>query len=131
MTWERRLNRVVNDWATRKMSWRDNCAIFACDCALAVSGHDPIADIRDSIKSARGFAAVLRTGDGSLLSVVNKRMGDPVNTRLARRGDMVGVMSCGLALGVCMGSVALFLDDDGLIALPMSAVRYAWAVDRG
>lgn len=131
MIWERRLRAVVNRWRSIAISWDRNCGMFAADCVEAVSGVDPIKDIRDKIISARGFADVLKDGGGSLAAVVANRVGPPIAPRMARRGDIVGIDRRGLALGVCVGSLALFLDDVGLAALPMSEVTHAWSVRRG
>jgi len=124
----RALLAVIGEWQTRPLSWANNCAVFAADCVKAQSGFDPLHDVRHLLTSARGFAQVLREGDGSLASVVTQRLGNRTVPRRARRGDIVGVDRHGLHLGVCMGSTALFLGDDGLIPLPMRAVSCAWGV---
>lgn len=131
MTWERRLQAVIERWRTVEMSWSRNCAMFAADCVEAVSGVDPIADLRGQIVSAKGCAEALRAGDGSFASVVSARLGQSINPLLARRGDIVGLQSPGLVLGVCVGSRCLFLDDVGLVSRSLGDVTIAWRVARG
>lgn len=122
---------VIERWRRLSLSWDRNCAMFAADCVLAQTGRDPIGDVREKMTGARGLADVLREGDGSLQSVVTRRLGPQVGPRLARRGDIVGLDRCGMHLGVCVGSTALFLDADGLKSVPMREVACAWAVPRG
>lgn len=105
--------------------------MFAADIWQAWTGEDPIADLRARMTGARGFAEILREGDGSMASVVTRRIGGAVPPRLARRGDIVGIDRGGLHLGACMGSMAVFVGDGCFDVHPMRDMSRAWAVPRG
>lgn len=122
---------TIERWRRLSLSWDRNCAMFAADCVLAQTGRDPIGDVRHKMTGARGLADVLREGDGSLQSVVTRRLGPQVSPRLAKRGDIVGLDRRGMHLGVCVGSTALMLDDIGLKPVPMREIACVWAVRRG
>lgn len=131
--WPARLNAAVASWRDRQFGWSDNCALFAGDCVLAQTGIDPLGGIRAAMHSARGWAAILRANGGSLGQVVSNRLGDSQPAQRACRGDIVGMvsgtgMARGLALGVCFGERAIFLDDVGCLAVPMRQIERVWAV---
>lgn len=122
---------VIERWSTAQIGWNANCAMFAGDIWQAWTGQDPIADIRERMTGARGFAEVLREGDGTLASVVTRRIGRPVSPRLSRRGDIVGLNRNGLHLGACMGSTAVFVGDGHFDVYPMRDICMTWMVPRG
>lgn len=131
--WPARLEQAIAAWRDRPISWGDNCALFAGDCVLAQTGVDPLGGIRATMRTAQGWAAILRANGGSLAGVVNGRLGPPLGRLHARRGDVVGVTSGrglggGLALGVCAGDKALFLDRAGLQALALRDADLCWRV---
>lgn len=126
--WEGRLGAMIAIWRVRNLAWDRNCALFAADCVVAVTGADPIADIRHKLASARAFAGALRAADGTLAGAVSARLGPAAAAGQARRGDIVGRDYRGLALGVCCGSASLFLGDVGLVAFPARDVTHCWRV---
>lgn len=122
---------VIEKWSTVQIGWRANCAMFAGDIWQAWTGVDPIADIREKMTGARGFAEILLEGDGSLASVVLRRIGEAASPRLARRGDIVAINRKGMHLGACMGSTAVFVGDGRFDVHPMRDACMTWVVPRG
>lgn len=108
---------------------RHDCALFGADCALALTGTDPAPDFRGKYKTKAGSIRALRTiGNGDLESTFDARF--PARAlAFARRGDLV---FNGEAIGVCIGSAAVFVGEQngapGLVSFPMAAMKKAWAI---
>ncbi len=122
-----RLTRVIRDWRKVEYSWANNCAIFAGDCVLAVTGVDPVADLRGKITGVRDWAYWLRQ-EGGLEAAATRRLGDPIDPSQAIMGD---ILMCDGALGVHIGQGGAFLRDVGLGLVPVSDCQRAWGVGRG
>lgn len=125
--WEMRLTRVIRDWRKVEYSWENNCVIFAGDCVLAVTGADPVADLRGKITGVRDWAYWLRR-EGGLADAATRRLGDPIAPDDAIMGD---ILMCDGALGVHIGQGGAFLKDIGLGLVPVSGCDLAWGVGRG
>ncbi len=131
--WEARLAATVRAAAARPFSWAThNCAFFAADCVLAVTGIDPAADFRSRFKSRReAFNALRETfGTADLAIAVTERVGPEIPPGQARRGDLAGFATRqGLAVGVisAAGRISL-VDSSGLSHLPLTAAKHIWRV---
>ena len=129
--WETRLAAYLEPlMAGARFEWGQlDCALFAADAVLAMSGHDIAAPFRGKYSTAAGSARALkRYGAGDLKSTFDTLL-PPRPVGYARRGDVV--MSDG-AVGVCMGAFALFIgieaDADGIYRCPRAEWTYAWGV---
>jgi hypothetical protein len=126
--WEVRLADAVESVRNTPFQWgRHDCATWAADVRLALTGQDAAAAWRGRYKSGRGALRVMRRmGFRTLEAGVTGILGAPLPTPLlAQRGDVV---LYGDALGVCIGATGLFLGPDGLVELPIAACRLAWRV---
>lgn len=128
--WETALNRFLADRSTVPFAYgRNDCALFASDAVLAMTGKDPAQDFRGKYRSMTGSIRVLRSiGNGDLESTFSARFKEkPVS--FAKRGDLVWD---GEAVGVCFGDRAVFVGEnaqrEGLFLVPMTAMKKAWAV---
>lgn len=128
--WEMRLTKVVNDWMRKEFSWENHCGLFVGDCVLAVTGHDPVADIRGNIKTARDWVRSLKQ-QGGFLAAMDNRLGSRIEVTKAQMGDVVVRRDRWYSAGVHIGGKAAFLADKGLCFLPASDCALAWAVGRG
>ena len=109
--WESRLAEVLRAASVRAYDARQwNCARFAHACAEAVSGRSLPFRWRGSLEASAD--AVLPR----------------VAPTLAGRGDVVLADVPEPSLGVCAGRTAAFVTAQGLISIPRSRVRAAWAV---
>ena len=130
--WPERLAEVVAAAMGRHFAWGEHdCALFACDCAAAMTGEDPGLSFRGRYKTARGAAgAIMRYGKvRGIEELALRTLGAPIEPAFARRGDVVLVdTDLGPALGVVTAAGAAFPGPDGLTFLPITEALKAWRV---
>jgi len=120
--------------------WGDcDCALFAANCILSITGVDVAVKFRGKYKTARGaYGAIKREcGEADLeaLAVHIAGVYGFENTALAftQRGDIVltdDTDGMGPALGVCVGADFVYVGPDGIGRKPMESARRAWAIAR-
>ena len=130
----------LNDWQTRMEAfvcqrtdapfvWGVNdCAIFASDCVLAMTGQDPAPDgLRKHRTAKQAYRSIER--HGGLPAIATAALGQPIAVLMAGVGDVV-LVSAGKrdALAICNGATALAPAAAGLVAVPMAGARMAWRV---
>ena len=136
--WEAALREAVEVAREKPFAWGANdCALFAADCALVITGTDLAASFRGKYATAAGARrALMRLGKGALVETVTAALGGPIAPALARRGDVVLFRSIppdappgGIeALAVCLGEVAASPGPRGMTYVPMSEWLNAWRV---
>ena len=106
-----------------------DCCTFAAAAVQAITGADPMADLRATYASQLQAARVLK-GQGGLHAAVSARLGPPKPVLLAGRGDVVlfEMADTGSALGICTGTHFAAPGPLGLAMLPMQASQAAWSV---
>ena len=127
--WSSALNATIAAWRGRTFAWgTDDCVHLAGDCVLAVTGLDPLTDLRGTYTSERGaWRALKRAGYATLAEAVDRRVGNACAPGFAHRGDLVlfdGIH--GLALGVCVGPQVVAITSAGLAFEPRSIAVAAW-----
>lgn len=126
--WERALSAEVEAARTRPFEWgRHDCALWAADCVMAMTGNDPAACWRGRYRTALGAARILRrSGCDDIAAMAARVLDAPLPSPvMARRGD---ILSDGEAMGVCIGAAAAFLSPDGLVFKPLAACAVGWRV---
>jgi len=127
--WEERLAATIESARRRRFAWGvHDCGLFVADVCLALTGRDPIADLRGRYRTpASAWRALVREG-GPL--AFGRRFGEPIPPAMARRGDavLIGAGARWPAFGVCVGAFCAGPDSDGLLAAPMRFAFAAWAV---
>jgi hypothetical protein len=130
--WPERLADAVRAARSRPFVWgRHDCALFAFDCVLAMTGEDHLAAFRGRYRSAKGAVRALKRIGGvkTLEELVAGILGAPGQAQTAQRGDLVLLdTEIGPALGVCLGARCAFAGPDGLAYAPTVAAREAWRV---
>ncbi len=136
--WEAVLRETVERSRERSFEWgAHDCALFAADCVLAMTGTDLATAFRGKYTTAAGSRrALIRLGEGSLEATVTAVLGEPIAPALARRGDVVLFRSFppdvppeGIeALAVCLGEVAASPGPKAMTYVPMSEWLKAWRV---
>jgi hypothetical protein len=147
--WPERLAEVVKVATGRPFSWGENdCALFAADCAMAMTGVDPLAHVRGEYSSELGAARVLRRlGCDDVAQLADQVIGARIDVGFAQRGDWLmieeervagnalttadaGRRKTVCALGVCLGAQGAFHGPDGMGHVRTLACRAAWPVGR-
>lgn len=132
--WLSRLSALLIAMKGRAFAWGENdCCTFAADAIEAVTGLNPVPDLRGSYSTRvgamrwladRGYAGLAPALDALCGGV---KLSTPL---MARRGDIVLVQEFGL--GVVDGTGAtvacLAADHDGLVPLPLRSARVGWAI---
>lgn len=125
--WERELEKVIVDAQTKIFLWGfHDCITFAADAVRAMTGVDPIADLRGKWPTALSATRMLRE-IGGIESAVCSRMGERLNApRAAGRGDVILSDAGGVAIVVLGYAVAPM--KFGLMRIEMDHWTTGWRV---
>lgn len=108
------------EWGT----W--DCCIFAADCIVTMTGEDLLGDFREKYDSKYGAALALREiGSGTLARTLQDHLGESILPCKAWRGDLVVHKN---NVGICVGTHAYFVAEEGLILTPMSDVEKVYPI---
>ena len=128
--WPSRLALVVADAERMPFGWGvHDCAIFARNCQVAVTGKDRFGDLFGGYKTALGAARrIKRAGFDDIEGLLSAHLPEvPVN--FAQRGDVAVVdAGHGATLAVMLGETVALPGLDGLARYPRALVRRAWRV---
>jgi len=103
-----------------------DCCMWACDVVLAVTGRDPVADLRGTYSTEEEAVIVMEAG-GGLEAMAEARFGPEIKPLAAAAGD-VGIIDTDLgpALVACGGTSWLAASGFGVVAVDQSQVLRAW-----
>lgn len=128
--WRGRLAAHLAASAGRPFAWgRHDCAIFAADCILAMTGEDPAAPFRGRYRSFKGGLKCLRkAGFADHVALATARL-EAVHPAYARAGDLAMIATPdGAALGIVQGHRIYVLRPEGLATVDLMQADRAWAV---
>lgn len=125
--WEAELARQIERARDVPFRWGlHDCATWAFDVRLALTGQDAAVAWRGLYSTERGAARMLRRlGHDTLAGLCRAILGDPIQPLCAQRGDIV--LADG-AIGVCVGGAGVFVAREGFTSRPMGAAAMAWKV---
>lgn len=127
--WERLLAAAIDTARTKPFLWgQHDCPTFAFETRTALTGGEDTAALwRGRYSTARGGERVMRRlGWTSLEEMGRALLGEPRSTiLLARRGDIVLTNT---GFGICVGASAVGMAPAGLVTVPLTSCRLAWAV---
>jgi len=126
--WQVRFEAFMRERAAMPFAWgRNDCALFAADAVLALTGVDVVpAGLRG--KGARAAWRIVRD-HGGMQALASEVMGDPVPLLTARIGDvMLLALPRRQALGICNGQTVLGPGPAGVVAMPMAHALACWRV---
>ncbi len=105
----------------------NDCATFAADCLLYITGTDPLAPWRSNLWSNGEEAGAALDAAGGLVAAVDNIF-PRVPRALAQRGDLCLVKDSAdqPSLAICAGSVAVSPGFDGQVHSPMRDARLVW-----
>lgn len=125
-TWENQLIEYIASKRHQSFEYGSNdCAHFVAGAVQAMTGEDPMPEMRGQYDSEFGSLRVLKEiGEGDLESTMDAKF-NAIEIGLAQRGDIAFFDG---SIGVVMGSFAWFVSDDGLERVPRSMWDKAWSV---
>lgn len=128
--WHERLHAEIERQRRDAFEWgRRDCALFAADCVLAMTGEDPAAKFRGKYKDATGAARALKRAGHADLAALASSVLDAVPVALARVGDVAAWRDDGnLVLGVIIGERVMGRMMHGLGTVDRSQIEMAWRV---
>lgn len=133
--WHARLATEIERARSRTFEWgKFDCALFACDCVLAVTGVDPAAEFRGTYSTEDEARKLLGTEglDGFASAIAGKTELKEISPTFAQRGDVVLVENGDptRALGVVGldGRFVLCASEPGLARVPMKRWLRAWRI---
>ena len=106
----------------------NDCSMFAAGAVIAITGEDPIPELRgqyDSLKTS--LIAIRDIGAGTLEATIDAKFSE-VAIGHAQRGDLAFFDD---SVGVVMGGFAYFVSEDGLERINRSLWDKCWGVGRG
>lgn len=134
--WPSRLARFVESARGRKFAWGSHdCALFAADAIIAMTGEDLAFGLRGRYATQMGAAKALKRFAGGGLEETAEKIAAKWELQecpplRAQRGD--GVLfdgEAGPTLAVCVGEkLAAPSLNDGLAFLPLAVGRRAWRI---
>ncbi|MQT13635.1 DUF6950 family protein [Segnochrobactrum spirostomi] len=107
-----------------------DCVTWAADCALALTGVDPIADIRGTYTTERGAQRILvKRGWGDVAGLAAS-IYDEIPVAMAHAGDWTAIRRDDgvIVLGVSFGAWIIARGPDGLGRLDLTAAMRAFRV---
>lgn len=136
--WEIRLYNLLNKRAKQSFQWgKHDCALFACDCILAMTGDDAAAWFRGKYRGCHGARRIIRKftkgyGLESLTDTITRQHHFyEVPVAKAQRGDLLLLDSpLGPTLGIVSldGFRAYAASLQGLDTFSVLAARRAWRI---
>lgn len=132
--WENALNEHLEKMRhTEFKRGLNDCALFVCDCILAMTGKDFASDYRGQYTTRKQAEALIKKhGNKDLKSLATEQLGEPyTNINFAKRGDVV-LVPCpeGEALAILdlTGKRAVTTGKDGLVYYPREQWIKAWSL---
>lgn len=131
--WDVRLAECVSSAQERPFEWgQHDCTLWAMSVRSALTGAAP-APWQGKYKTPKGAARkMLRMGAQSLEEAGRIVLGEPINPRLAQRGDIVLTPNDDPewpeVFGVCIGSEVAVVTPEGLSTHSLLAARLAWRI---
>lgn len=133
--WPAELQSFIKEHENKAFDWaKNNCALFACNWMLRLTGVDAAVGLRKKCRSAKSTLQMLKDG-GGLLKIATERCArfgwKSVPYKFAQRGDLVLAQApdVGVALGICCGQRAAFPGKSGIVYLEMSAALVTWRIE--
>ena len=124
--WQSRIADLVASKESHPFEWgKQDCALFVCDAILAISGHDPAADVR-GYKTDRGAARVVNRL-GGMRAIGNTRFGAEIHPMQAQVGDVGLIEIDGReSFVLCGGAHWIGPGPDGLVRMDIGTALMAW-----
>jgi hypothetical protein len=130
--WHRRLDELVRARLDAPFAWGTNdCAMFAADCVMALTGEDFLAEFRGTYRTALAAARILEA-HGGLRGLVEAKFGPPLLSQWEAVPGDIGLVQIqtGACLALCAGPQWLGPGETGLTSMKREHAIAAWKVGR-
>ncbi len=127
--WEQRLYALTVEAIGKPHQWgQHDCVTFAADVVRAITGHDPMGDLRGTYDSPSSAARVMvKAGAYSIGDLAGLHLPE-ITASEARRGDIVLSGGAHDFLAVCVGRTAVAPSERGMVHVPMAQAVRAFRV---
>lgn len=130
-TWRTALHAEVERHRREPFAWGEaDCAVFAADCLLAMTGEDAAAPFRGRYSTPAGaMRALKKAGHADLLSLVSAHL-EEIPVIMAGEGDIAAFENegTGWTLGVFGGGRIIARDVNGLSTIDRLSASKAFRV---
>lgn len=133
VNWASLLSAYLLERKAQPFAWvKNDCCTFAAGAVIAMTGRDPMADLRGKYKTRAGAGKLIARA-GNLQALASQYLGAPLaSPLLAMRGDVVlfdmGEPHGPAALGICIGTHFAAPGPECTEIIPMCAAVTAWRV---
>ncbi len=126
--WQVRFEAFINSRMHTPFAWGTNdCAVFACDCVLAITGQDFGMGLREH-RTAKEASDTLENV-GGVVGIADRSLGARIVVGLANVGDVILLNEDGRdSLAICNGGTVIAVAKSGLTTMSMSKAVAAWRV---
>lgn len=127
--WPLLLAEAIETARNAPFAWgKHDCALFAADVVLAITGSDPAEAVRGRYRSQSGAGRALKKlGCKNLEAAATKALGQPLPPRRLQRGDVALLdLPTGPTLGICVGATVAAPAETGLAFLPLDNAIKGW-----
>lgn len=125
--WPRQLNEYLMSVRERTYmlgTW--DCCMFAAGAIEAITGVDPMSDLRGTYTTHEEYLRSLQAlGQSTLYDALVDRFGPPIPGVQAKRGDLAWYEGC---CGIIIGRTAIFIFEAGYGLVPITHIREAFKV---
>jgi hypothetical protein len=131
--WPRLLHDYIDSRRNMPFSWgRNDCCTFAADAMLAITGHDPMKELRgyklakDAMRISGGKKQLFAFAGATM---INQGF-QAIPLAFATFGDVVGVVLRGRqTLGMHLGNTIASPGKNGIVFIESSEVAQAWRAE--
>jgi hypothetical protein len=125
--WESALYEFVESRRNMPFEWgKNDCALFAADAVLAMSGRDFATEYRGKYDTETKAKKIL-VKEG-LENLVDKNLLRYDNIKMTSRGSVILYEHEVRGLGICIGSEFVAPGQDGILFFPMDLCLISWRV---
>lgn len=133
--WPERLSALISARLHEPFEWgKNDCALFAADAVLAMTGHDPAEALRGRYRTARGAKRALkRIGITELADIPRYFIGEiaaEIPLKMAGRGDVILTKNDTgeTMLAVCLGARCASPGPSGLVYSSTLSALSTWRI---
>jgi len=127
--WPERLSQFLIENKDRPFQWGDfDCSQFAIHAEIAITGDSRFWDYFGGYDTkAKAFVKLRRGGFANVWQLVDSRLVNLDNVKLAKRGDVIGhLTNDGESLGICVGDKYAASGSNGIVYASLDEAVCAW-----